>query len=267
VTARALMVVLLALALAGAAAAQGHGTTLESPSSDAVTKGSHLYGRYCYACHGPNGAGVIHANPGRIGAGPLRDQARQAGVGPSLQGVGALAADFYLKTGYMPLPRVGRQPRRSRVVLSAGEVDALIAYVTSLGAGPPVPAPHPERGNVARGFHLFADHCAGCHQIVAEGGYVTGGLPPALEDDSAVQIAEAVRLGPYVMPRLSQKALSNAELDSLIAYVEYAKHPDDRGGWALGHLGPVPEGLVTWFIAAAACIGFCVLIGQRLRKA
>ena len=29
---------------------------------------------------------------------------------------------------------------------------------------------------------------------------------------------------------------------------DYAKHPDDRGGWAIGHLGPVPEGLVTWLI-------------------
>ncbi len=27
------------------------------------------------------------------------------------------------------------------------------------------------------------------------------------------------------------------------------------GGWALGHLGPVPEGLVTWLLAAAACVG------------
>jgi ubiquinol-cytochrome c reductase cytochrome c subunit len=115
-------------------------------------------------------------------------------------------------------------------------------------------------------MHLFTDHCAGCHQVVAEGGYVTGALPPPLEDDSAVQIAEAVRIGPYVMPRFSKKAISDKQLDSIIAYVEYAKHPDDRGGWALGHIGPVPEGLVTWFIAASVLIGVCVVIGKRLRS-
>jgi len=81
-----------------------------------------------------------------------------------------------------------------------------------------------------------------------------------------VQIAEAVRIGPYVMPTFSKRAISDHELDSIVRYVDYAKHPDDRGGWALGHLGPVPEGLVTWFIAAALAVGFCVVIGTRLGR-
>ena len=80
------------------------------------------------------------------------------------------------------------------------------------------------------------------------------------------QIAEAVRIGPYVMQRFSKKAISDGQLDSIIAYVEYAKHPDDRGGWSLGHIGPVPEGLVTWLIAAALLVGVCIVIGERLRR-
>jgi ubiquinol-cytochrome c reductase cytochrome c subunit len=129
-----------------------------------------------------------------------------------------------------------------------------------------VPRPHPERGNVSEGQHLFTVHCAGCHQVVAEGGYVAGALPPPLEDDSAVQIAEAVRIGPYVMPTFSKKAISDKQLDSIIRYVEYAKHPDDRGGWALGHLGPIPEGMVTWFFAASALLALCMVIGKRLKS-
>jgi ubiquinol-cytochrome c reductase cytochrome c subunit len=101
--------------------------------------------------------------------------------------------------------------------------------------------------------------------VVAEGGYVTGAVAPPLEDATAVQVAQAVRIGPYVMPRFSERAISDAELDSIIAYVQYAKNPDDRGGWALGHLGPVPEGLVTWLLAGAALIVFCVILGRRLR--
>jgi ubiquinol-cytochrome c reductase cytochrome c subunit len=250
----ATLAALCALACAGTAAAA-------SPPS-LIQKGKSLYGRYCLSCHGMNGSGVA---PGRlIGAGPGRDQQQQKAVAPSLRGVGALAADFYIRTGYMPLQKLGLQPRRSRSPLNPAEMDALIAYVASLGKGPPIPSPRPARGNVSQGLHLFTDHCAGCHQVVAEGGYVTGAVPPPIEDDDPVQIAEAVRIGPFVMPRFSEKAISNKELDSIIAYVQYAKHPDDRGGWAIGHLGPVPEGLVTWFIAAVVLVAVCMVIGKRL---
>jgi ubiquinol-cytochrome c reductase cytochrome c subunit len=230
-----------------------------------VERGSHLYGRYCLACHGLDGSGV--GAPGRtIGAGPLRRQRQQRATAPSLRGVGALAADFYLRTGYMPLRKVGDQPRRSRVFFDEGEIQAITAYIASLAPGPSIPKPQPSRGAVAEGLHLFTDNCAGCHQIVAEGGYVTGAVAPALENATDVQIAEAVRIGPYLMPRFSKQQISDRELDSIITYVRYAKHPDDPGGWSLGHIGPVPEGLVTWFIAAVATVGFCVVIGTRLRS-
>ena len=234
-----------------------------SAKSRLVVRGEHLFGQYCVACHGMNGSGVTKAKT--IGSGPGRQQIQQQAVAPSLHGVGARAADFYLRTGYMPLQRLGLQPRRSRVQFDEGQLRALIAYVASLGAGPPVPTPHPERGNLSEGQHLFTEHCAGCHQVVAEGGYVTGIVPPPLEDATVVQIAEAVRIGPNVMPRFSRKSITPKQLDSLIAYVQYAKHPDDRGGWALGHLGPLPEGLVTWLIAAVALVFTCMVIGKRLK--
>jgi ubiquinol-cytochrome c reductase cytochrome c subunit len=207
----------------------------------AASNGKNLFGQYCAKCHGPNVA---------------------AQTAPSLRGVGAMAADFYLRTGYMPLQHVGLQPRRHRVLFTNSEIKALTAYVASLGQGPAIPQPHPERGNVAAGLHLFTDHCAGCHQVVAEGGYVTGALPPPI-DDTPTEIAEAVRIGPYVMPSFSKRAISNQQLDSIVAYIQYAKHPDDRGGFALGHIGPVPEGLVAWLVAAAALVATCMLIGKR----
>jgi ubiquinol-cytochrome c reductase cytochrome c subunit len=245
-------IVLLALALPGVA-------TAASP----VQRGEQLYGRYCASCQGPGGTGQVGV---KAGAGPGRDQVTMRGEGPPLRGVGALAADFYLGTGYMPLKRTGLQPRRSRLLLGPGEIAALVAYVAALGPGPAVPAPHPERGNISEGQHLFTERCAGCHQIVAAGGYVTGAVPPALQAATPTQIAEAVRIGPYVMPTFSQKAISDSELDSIIRYVEYAKHPDDRGGWSLGHVGPIPEGLVTWFFGMSVLVGMCIVIGTRLRR-
>jgi ubiquinol-cytochrome c reductase cytochrome c subunit len=228
---RRIAVIAAALALAPAAAAQS---------------GQQLYGANCITCHGPEGRGI-------------------ADRGPSLRGVGALAADFYLRTGYMPLSHPGAQPRRSRVLFTKAQLAALVSYVASLGGGPRIPKPRPGRGNLSDGQKLFTEHCAGCHQIVAEGGYVTNAVAPPLEDAKPVEIAEAVRTGPYLMPRFPKSQLSDADLDSIIRYVTYAKHPDDRGGWALGHLGPVPEGLVAWFIGISLLVATCVVIGKRLQ--
>jgi ubiquinol-cytochrome c reductase cytochrome c subunit len=227
-----------------------------TPGESAVEHGYQLYAGNCSTCHGSRGEGITHKRA-------IRGSSGQTGLGPPLIGVGALAADFYLRTGYMPLAQAQAQPRRSRVLFSDRELHDLIAYVASLGHGPAVPAPHPERGNLKEGLKLFTEHCAGCHQINAEGGYVTGALVPPLENATPVQIAEAVRIGPYVMPNFSKKQISDAQLDSLIRYVEETKHPTDIGGWAIGHVGPVPEGLVTWFIAMVAIVAACVLIGER----
>ena len=246
---------LAALVLSAPAAAQ-------EPAAK-VRHGKALYGEYCLACHGANGSGL--GGSGRpAGFGPGRVQDVQKARGPSLRGVGALAADLYLRTGYMPLRQAGDQPRRSRLLFGERDLQALIAYVASLGGGPSVPHPHPQRGNLATGLRLFTEHCAGCHQVVARGGYVNGAVVPPLQDSTPRQVAEAVRIGPFLMPRFSERALDDRELDSIIRYVEYAKNPDDRGGWAIGHVGPVPEGMVTWFVAAAALVGMCVVLGRRL---
>jgi ubiquinol-cytochrome c reductase cytochrome c subunit len=166
----------------------------------------------------------------------------------------------------MPLKRTGLQPRRSRLLLAPAEIAALTAYVASLGHGPAIPHPQPERGSISEGMHLFRQHCAGCHQIVARGGYVTDALPPGLGRPTPTQIAEAVRIGPYVMPAFSEKAISNAQLDSIVKYVVYARRPQDLGGWSLGDIGPIPEGLVTWFIAASVLVAVCLVLGRRLRS-
>jgi ubiquinol-cytochrome c reductase cytochrome c subunit len=227
------------------------------PGTSPVELGRQLFGGNCATCHGGTGQGITSRG---AGSGDV------AGLGPSLHGVGAQAADFYLRTGYMPLGDPYKQPRRTRVLFSERELRALIVYVASLGGGPPIPKPHPERGNLSEGLKLFTDHCSGCHQVAAQGGYVTNAVAPPLQDATPVQVAEAVRIGPYLMPRFSKKQIGDAQLDSIVRYVEYTKHPHDVGGWGIGHIGPVPEGLVTWFIGIALVVGTCLLIGKRLES-
>jgi quinol---cytochrome-c reductase cytochrome c subunit len=222
-----------------------------------LQRGAGLYAANCSQCHGVTGAGKHRP-------GPARGVNNTPGIGPSLRGVGALAADFYLRTGYMPLENPYDQPRRSRVLFSKRDLHALIGYVASLAPGPGIPHPDPAQGSVSKGLRLFTENCAGCHQIAAAGGYLPDSVAPPLEDATPVQIAEAVRIGPNVMPRFSRSLLSDHDVDSVIAYVQYARAPDDRGGWSLAHVGPVPEGLVAWFVAGVVLVGVTLTVGRRL---
>ena len=228
---RRLLVVLLLLACAAPARAE---------------TGASIFAAGCARCHGVQGNGI-------------RDR------GPSLHGVGARAADFYLRTGYMPLAHPGDEPSRSRPLFTDGEIRAIVAYVASLGHGPSIPSPQWRDASVSAGQQLFAGHCAGCHQIVAEGGYVTGARVPPLGEATPREIAEAVRIGPYLMPHFTEKTITATQLNDLIAYVQYTKHPQDPGGWSIGRLGPWPEGMVTWLLAMAVLVATCMVFARRMR--
>jgi ubiquinol-cytochrome c reductase cytochrome c subunit len=208
-----------------------------------VQEGGRLYDESCSSCHGTDLRGM----PGRA---------------PSLRGAGALAADFYLRTGRMPLAEPRDEPVRTESPFSDREIRALVAFVGSFG-GPPIPAVNLSRGDLAEGRALFTDSCAGCHQILAQGGIPTDGVAPDLKRASPVDVAEAIEIGPYVMPRFRGR-FSKDEVASLARYVDYAKHPDDRGGWGIGHIGPVPEGMVAWFLAGGALLLTVRLIGERM---
>ena len=217
--------------------------TAAPAANNAATRGKQLYMEACSSCHGLALEGI----PNR---------------GPKLRGAGAQAADFYLRTGRMPLDKPTDEPLRGKPAFSRPQIDALVAYIGSFG-GPPIPAVHPERGDLAAGRAAFTDHCAGCHQVVGAGGIVTRARVPPVNDVAPLDVAEAVRIGPYLMPPFGEKLLPQHEVDSIARYLQYAKHPDDRGGWAIGHIGPVPEGMVAWFIGALALVLLARILGQR----
>lgn len=250
----AIMLALAAAAMAEAQPQSGIVRPTTEPPSPSLQLGAQLFAGNCSSCHGISGSGIASSRPG-AGAVP--------GAGPPLRGVGALAADFYLRSGYMPLSSIHDQPGPDRVLFSDKEIRSLVAYVASLGPGPAIPNPDPSSGSLSDGLHLFTQHCAGCHQVVARGGFVTGALVPPLQGVNATQIAEAVRVGPYLMPRFSSKQISDAQLNSIIRYVLWTRRPSNHGGWGIGNLGPIPEGLVTWWIAAPLVIVACVLLGKR----
>jgi ubiquinol-cytochrome c reductase cytochrome c subunit len=255
-----LFVFLFALWVVGIAEAQPQSGIVRpttEPSSPSVQLGSQLYAGNCASCHGIGGSGITARRPG---AGDI------VGLGPPLKNVGAAAPDLYLRAGFMPLSSIHDQPGPERVLLSDKEIRSLVAYIASLGSGPGIPHPNPGAGTLSEGLHQFTMHCAGCHQELARGGFATGALVPPLQSATATEIAEAVRIGPYLMPRFSTSQISDAELNSIIKYVLWTRHPSNRGGWGIGNLGPIPEGLVTWWIAAPLLILACVAMGRRLGR-
>lgn len=211
--------------------------------SPLVAQGHSLFESSCAACHGIAAQGI-------------------RGRAPSLHGVGALAADFYLETGRMPLPYSRAQPMRASPAFPQSKIKALIAYVASFG-GPEVPVVRPRQGSLAEGQRLFGLNCAGCHTIQAQGGIVTGAIVPSLNKATPTQIGEAVRIGPYVMPRFSEGELSTGQVDSLARYIQSIQHPDDLGGWGIGRIGPIPEGMVAWLLAVTALVLIARLLGER----
>ncbi len=205
--------------------------------------GRALFGEACSTCHGDDANGI-------------------RGTAPTLHGVGRQAADFYLSTGRMPLADPEDEPIRTRPAYTAAQRKALIDYIGSLG-GPDIPQVDSAHGSLSDGEELFASHCAGCHQMVGQGGVVPGGVAPPLQDATATQIAEAVRVGPYLMPKFSDRQIDQHQLDSITRYVLSTRRPPDRGGWGLGNIGPIPEGMVAWLLAGAALLIVARLLGER----
>jgi ubiquinol-cytochrome c reductase cytochrome c subunit len=205
---------------------------------------SPLFEERCSSCHGADGTGVPN-------------------TGPSLIGAGEQAADFYLRTGRMPLANPTDQPVRAPRTLTDAQITQLVEEIGRLG-GPSIPHADPSAGSLSQGQDAFATFCAGCHQISATGGVVTGATVPSLDQSTATDIAEAVRIGPYLMPRFGPKEIDQRQLDSIARYVlDATRRPDDRGGIPLGHLGPIPEGMVAWLVAVAALLVVARLTGER----
>lgn len=245
-----LALLLGAVAVAGFAKPPSSASEIEhSPvgsKSDArlEAEGRALFEEGCSSCHGFDGEGV----PGQA---------------PSLHEAGEAGADFYLRTGRMPLDQVGEEPLRGTPRYNDNQIRALDAYVGSLGPGPAIPAVEPEQGSVSEGMRLFGESCAGCHGIGGKGGVAIGAYAPPLGEATPTEVGEAIRVGPYVMPNFSEAQLDQRDINSIARYVQLTQNPDNAGGFGIGNIGPVPEGLVAWFAAIAALLLVARLIGER----
>ncbi|MFF8944872.1 c-type cytochrome [Streptomyces sp. NPDC014864] len=253
----AVVVLLLALAATGglytAFAPASKAKAEDTAQSLTIEQGKKLYEVGCASCHGTGGQGTTD--------------------GPSLVGVGAAAVDFQVGTGRMPAQQPGAQVPKKKVIYSQAEIDQLAAYVASLGAGPAVPTKNdysPEGADIAKGGELFRTNCAQCHNFVGKGGALTHGkFAPDLENVSPKHIYEAMQTGPQNMPSFPDTTMTEKNKKDIIAYLN-AVNGDDTvtpGGYELGGLGPVSEGLFAWVFGLGALIAVAVWVAARTAKA
>jgi ubiquinol-cytochrome c reductase cytochrome c subunit len=237
-----LVVLLLGLMLTGGLYAAFSPAQAEQTGSSAaqVAQGRQLFLVSCSFCHGQNGEGV-------------RSQDGHTQLGPSLIGVGAAAVDFQVGTGRMPMTQPGAQVPRKPRAFDDQEIAALAAYVASLGPGPAIPTEND--------YSIDGLSASEKQDAIARGGYA-----PKIRGVAPKYIYEALLTGPQNMPNFTNGNLSPDEKRDVIAYLGSLDQMKEYGGFGLGGLGPVTEGLAAWLVGLGLCVGFAVWIAAHTTR-
>lgn len=247
-TSRALLA--LPVAIAGAAAVLG--LAAPAPAAAPIEHGAvgrpadglgeQLYVTQCAGCHGTDGTGVV-------------------GRGPPLTPEGPASVDFAVRTGRMPLPDPEMQAQRRRVRYSEDEIQALVEYAGRFGDGPGIPTVDPGAGDLAAGGTLYRLNCAACHVASGAGAAIGGSREaPDLMDSSAVEIGEAILVGPGAMPSFG--SFEAGDINSVAAYILDLQERETTAASEFGGAGPVAEGLAAWLLGLIPLIAFTRWIGS-----
>ncbi len=248
-------IVLLALALlltgglyaVATATNEAKAETSTTYTATQAQEGEKLFISNCATCHGTNAEGTAD--------------------GPSLIGVGAAAVDFQVGTGRMPMQMQGTQAQLKPGQFNEEQTDQLAAYVSSLGAGPSVPEDEyldVSKGDAANGAKIFLANCAMCHNAAGVGGALTRGkFAPTLMGVSEKHIYEAMETGPQNMPVFNDANITPEEKRDVITYLKSQEVNNSPGGFALGSLGPVAEGLLIWTLGLGIILIFTVWLTSR----
>ncbi|KJQ54915.1 Menaquinol-cytochrome c reductase cytochrome c subunit [Microbacterium sp. SA39] len=231
---------------AGASAAFAATDTQTVATELTVEDGEKLFTANCATCHG------------------LDLQGTEAG--PSLYGVGELAVEFQVSTGRMPLQMQGPQAPQKEPQFTEEQILAMAAYIQAEAPGPSFPDEEilDGEGDVAAGAELFRVNCAMCHNVSAAGGALTEGkYAPGLNETSALHMYAAMVTGPQNMPVFGDMNLTDEDKRDIISALLFQQQAVPVGGFTLGNLGPVSEGLFVWIFGIGALVAITVWITAK----
>jgi ubiquinol-cytochrome c reductase cytochrome c subunit len=229
--------VLIATPGAGAPAANAQ------VKGNAVEDGRLLYIQNCASCHGNAGEGSTQADT----------------LVPPLTKAGPAGLDFYMRTGRMPLAKLGLPAYEQPPTLTEAQIAAIIEYASTFSQGPAIPTVT-DGTDLGRGWQMYVNNCAACHGAAADGGSVGPGVTaPALHGRDGTTIAEAMLIGPGAMPKF---AFPQPDVDNIVSYIRSLDNAPAPGGFPLAGGGPVPEGLV----AAIGGLGVLIVITRWVAR-
>jgi ubiquinol-cytochrome c reductase cytochrome c subunit len=211
-----------------------------------IDDGGKLFAANCATCHGAALQGTTE--------------------GPTLIGVGAASVDFQVGTGRMPLAATGPQAEKKPVQFTEEQVAALAAFVASKAAGPGIPSESQltAAGDTAKGAELFRINCAMCHNVAGAGGALTEGkYAPGLKGVAPRYVWEAMVTGPQNMPVFNDNNISPADKANIISYLKYLDTAPSVGGFDLGGIGPVSEGLFLWIFGLGGIVAITVWLTAK----
>ena len=211
-----------------------------------VEDGGKLFAANCATCHGVNLEGTK--------------------AGPTLIGVGAASVDFQVGTGRMPMAASGPQAEVKPPQFTAAQTLALAEFVASKSPGPAIPDAKylTGEGDAALGAELFRINCAMCHNVAGAGGALTEGkYAPSLAGVEPVHVYEAMITGPQNMPVFNDTNLSPEDKANIITYLQFLEENESVGGFNLGSLGPVSEGLFIWIFGLGAIVAITVWLTAK----
>ncbi|WP_314096604.1 cytochrome c [Microbacterium foliorum] len=231
---------------AGASAAFAATDAPTASTELTVEDGEKLFQANCATCHGLDLQGTPN--------------------GPSLYGVGELAVEFQVSTGRMPLQMQGPQAPQKHPQFTEPQILAMAKYVQAEAPGPTFPEDEiiDGEGDVSHGAELFRVNCAMCHNVAAAGGALTEGkYAPPITSTSALHIYAAMVTGPQNMPVFGDMNLSDEDKRDIISALLYQQQSVQPGGFSLGSLGPVSEGLFAWIFGIGALVAVTVWITAK----
>lgn len=212
------------------------------PAGGDPEEGARLYTQLCARCHGPAGRGGEDA--------------------PSLRNLDVARMDLVLRTNRMPPATESgegtgpidweKEPRIDLLAYAADTFDLTGSI------------PHPGPGNPTVGRQFYADNCAACHGYTGDGGVAGGGaFVPTVVGHDAVTIVEAIRVGPFQMPRFGPFQIPDENLADVAAYLQSVHEEEGTPLLGLVELNPV---FASGFVAVFALIvlASCMWLGGRV---
>lgn len=252
---RALVGWLLVAAVTGllltvAVAASGASAQDADPEAGAVSvqNGNRLYAQHCASCHAADAAG-----------GPVP---RYGGEAPALDpevnsDVTVPYLDLVMSTGRMPPAASPYDNRTRQVVLGEAERADVIAFMAA-EFGVEGEVSEVGEGEAARGQEVYARNCAHCHGSTGAGGVAgAGAWTPSVNDASAEVIAQAIRVGPFNMPRFEEAQIDEQELADVTAFMRAIEEEPTTPLFGLVELNPV---YASGFVALFALIVLLSLV-------